>query len=99
MILDAHSRRWPTSSDCFSFPGSTGPRWPWHSRRRDSAGNTMSSSNRSEPLDLDEGLPVTRQDVEALFRARMQDIPSFALYIAFLEGLPPMDPADLRSRP
>ncbi|MGH9868552.1 MAG: hypothetical protein ACREAA_10370 [Candidatus Polarisedimenticolia bacterium] len=49
---------------------------------------------------MDDGLPVTAQDIEALFRARMQSTPlSFALYIAFLAGLPPMDQESLRSRP
>lgn len=57
----------------------------------------MKSKERSEPLNLDRGLPTTPTDVEALQRIR-----SFRMsddeYLAFLAQLPPSSANDLRKR-
>ncbi len=59
----------------------------------------MSSSGRSEPLDLDKGLPTTPEDVAALRRLR-ERTPALSAedYFRFLAALPQPSPEDLRRR-
>lgn len=59
----------------------------------------MSSSGRSEPLDLDQGLPTTPEDVAVLRRLRQADRALRAEdYFRFLAALPQPSPEDLRRR-
>ncbi len=51
----------------------------------------MSSSDRSDALDLEHDLPTTRQDVAALRRARASISLDLAEYIRFLERLASQD--------
>ena len=51
----------------------------------------MSSSDRSDALDLEHDLPTTRQDVAALRRAKASRPLDLAEYIRFLEGLASQD--------
>ena len=57
----------------------------------------MNSNDRSEPLDLERGLPTTERDVEALRALRYPKMTD-AQYVRFLESLPPLDRASLASR-
>ena len=58
----------------------------------------MSSSGRSEPLDLERDLPTTEEDVEALRRARKRPPADTAAYLRFLASLPAPAAEALRSR-
>jgi len=58
----------------------------------------MSSADRSEPLDLERGLPTSPEDVVALRRLREGAVVSQAEYFRFLSRLPPPRLADLRAR-
>lgn len=51
----------------------------------------MSSSDRSDALDLEHDLPTTRQDVAALRRAKASRPLDLAEYIRSLEGLASQD--------
>lgn len=58
-----------------------------------------SSSRRSEPLDLERGLPTTPEDVAALRRIRAaRRRLSTADYLRALSQLPPLPPEALRRR-
>jgi hypothetical protein len=59
----------------------------------------MRSPNRSEPLDLDKGLPADAKDVAALRRLR-ESRPSLTSeqYFRFLAALPQPSAEDLRRR-
>ena len=60
----------------------------------------MSSPGRSEPLDLEKGLPTTPEDVAALRRIRRSGRAlTHAEYFRFLAALPQPAPEDLRRRP
>lgn len=59
----------------------------------------MSSSERSEPLDLDNGLPVTAEDV--LAQRRRREAPStmsVTEYFRFLAAFPPASYEQLKGR-
>lgn len=58
----------------------------------------MSSSGRSDPLDLDRDLKTTAEDVTALDRMRRRPL-STPEYLAFLRALPPLSTEQLRRRP
>ena len=59
----------------------------------------MSSSGRSEPLDLEKGLPTTPEDVAALRRLRRSGpILTPEEYFRFLAALPQPSADDLRRR-
>jgi hypothetical protein len=49
----------------------------------------LSSSDRSDALDLEHDLPTTTQDVAALRRAKASRLLNLAEYIRFLERLAP----------
>ena len=51
----------------------------------------MSSSDRSDALDLEHDLPTTTEDVAALRRAKASRPLDLAEYIRFLERLPSQD--------
>jgi hypothetical protein len=57
----------------------------------------MNSNDRSEPLDLDRGLPTTERDVDAL-RALRQPRMSDAEYVRFLAALAAPDRALLAAK-
>ncbi len=59
----------------------------------------MSSHAKPEPLDLERGLPVTREDVTALRRARQLSQLTWQQYAAFLAAQPPPSVEELRARP
>ena len=54
--------------------------------------------SRDDQLDLDRGLPVTRDDVEGLRRLRPGGM-SFREYIDFVNSFPSPSIEDLRRRP
>ena len=58
----------------------------------------MSSSGRSELLDLERDLPTTEEDVEALRRARERPPADTAAYLRFLVSLPAPPAGALRTR-
>ena len=58
----------------------------------------MSSSGRSELLDLERDLPTTPEDVAALRRARQPVRLDTAAYLRFLASLPAPPGLDLRAR-
>jgi len=58
----------------------------------------MPSDDRSEPLDLERGVPTTPEDVAALRRARRLPTLSTEDYLRFLARLPLPSPEALRSR-
>ena len=59
----------------------------------------MSSSDRSEPLDLEKGLPTTPDDVAALRRIRRSGpILTSEQYFRLLAALPQPSAEDLRRR-
>ena len=57
----------------------------------------MSSNDRSEPLDLERGLPTTERDVEALRGLRYPRMTD-AQYLRFLASLTPPDRATLAAK-
>jgi hypothetical protein len=57
----------------------------------------MSSNDRSEPLDLERGLPTTERDVAAL-RALRHPRMTDAQYVRFLATLAPPDRASLAAK-
>ena len=57
----------------------------------------MNSNDRSEPLDLERGLPTTERDVEALRALRYPKMTD-AQYVRFLASLPPPDRALLAAK-
>jgi hypothetical protein len=59
----------------------------------------MSSPAKPEPLDLERGLPVTREDVAALRRARALTSLTWPQYEAFLAAQPAASYDELRARP
>jgi hypothetical protein len=60
----------------------------------------MSSSDRSELLDLDRGLPVTPKDIAVLRRLRhAPPVLTAQEYFRFLAALPQPSPDELRRRP
>jgi hypothetical protein len=59
----------------------------------------MSSRERSEPLDLERGLPTTRADVVALRRIRGLGTLPTAAYLSALASLPRPSWETLRARP
>jgi hypothetical protein len=59
----------------------------------------MSSPVKPEPLDLEHGLPVTREDVAALRRARALSSLTWQEYEAFLAAQPLPTHEELRARP
>jgi hypothetical protein len=58
----------------------------------------MPSDDRFEPLDLEEGVPTTPEDVAALRRARQRNVLSTEDFLRFLDQLPRPSRAALRSR-
>jgi hypothetical protein len=58
----------------------------------------MSSHVKAEPLDLARGLPVTREDVAALRRARSLAPLTWQEYAAFLAAQPAASTEELRAR-
>ncbi len=58
----------------------------------------MRSNARSEPLDLDRGLPTTPEDVAALHRLRRPPALSTEEFLRFLAQLEPPTWEALRSR-
>jgi hypothetical protein len=59
----------------------------------------MKSSRPSEPLDLDDGLPVTEADIEALDVARFTGLPDTQTCLDFLSRLPAVPCERLRTKP
>lgn len=59
----------------------------------------MRFSRHSEPLDLDDGLPVSPADIEALHRARGLGQPDLRAYLEFLARIPPPSHEQLRRKP
>ena len=59
----------------------------------------MSSRERSEPLDLERGLPTTAEDVAALRRIRSLGTLDGAAYLRALASLPQPSWDVLRARP
>jgi hypothetical protein len=56
-------------------------------KRREFWSDSTSSKERSEPLDLDRGLPITKDDVEPL--RKLRDTPrTDRAYVRFLASLP-----------
>lgn len=60
---------------------------------------SMSSFGGVEPLDLERGLPVTREDVLALRRARALSTLTWEQYVSFLASQPAPSIEELRARP
>jgi hypothetical protein len=60
----------------------------------------MSSPDSSEPLDLEQGLPVNAEDVSAQRRAR-ELLPKMTMaeYLSFLTSLPAATYEQLKARP
>ena len=58
----------------------------------------MKSSDRSDRLDLEHGLPTTPEDSEALRRAKARQPTGLRDYLRFLSQFPPCDQDELRSR-
>ncbi len=59
----------------------------------------MSSSGGAEPLDLERGLPATREDILALRHARALSTLTWEQYVSFLALLPAPSVEELRARP
>ena len=59
----------------------------------------MSFSRNAEPLDLARGLPVSREDVAALRRARALSTLTWVEYRTFLAAQPLPTADELRARP
>jgi hypothetical protein len=59
----------------------------------------MRSSDSSEPLDLERGLPVSPEDVAAQHRLRAPSASSLEEYLAWLTSLPPPTHEALKARP
>ena len=57
----------------------------------------MNSNDRSEPLDLEKGLPTTELDVDALRAVRYPKMTD-AQYQRFLASLPALDRASLAAK-
>jgi hypothetical protein len=58
----------------------------------------MRSKNSYEFLDLNRGLPTTKEDILALRRARKTEILSFEGYLKFLANFAPPSATALRAR-
>jgi len=59
----------------------------------------MPSNARSEPLDLERGLPTSQGDVEALHRLRLSGPVPTLDFLRFLALLSPPSQEQLRARP
>jgi hypothetical protein len=69
------------------------------SRRLASCGSSMRSQDEADLLDLERGLPVTREDIAALRQARSHDALTWDEYAAFLAAQPSPSSEELRARP
>jgi hypothetical protein len=58
----------------------------------------MKSKNSYEFIDLNRGLPTTKEDILALRRARKAETLSFAGYLKFLANFAPPSATALRAR-